>query len=75
MYADMFRWHHAIPIAYKVNRIKDEQIGLPNVNIGLKGPSPQASAVDGRRTHPKPYSNPNRRPNLSHCPDWRYVSH
>ncbi|MCJ1347973.1 hypothetical protein MMC31_006203 [Peltigera leucophlebia] len=54
------------PLHTQVNHIKDEQIGLPNVNIGLRGSKtlreflrkPSSLAVNGRKIH----SIPNWRP-------------
>ncbi len=68
--ADMFDDITLYPLHKQVDRIKDEQFGLPNVNIGLKGSKtsrerlrmPSSSAVICRHTHPDRYSDPYERP-------------
>lgn len=69
-HADMFDDITLYPLHKQVDRIKDEQFGLPNINIGLKGSKtsrerlrmPSSSAVICRNTHSDRYSDPHQRP-------------
>lgn len=63
---DMFDDITLYPLHTQVNLIKDEQFGLPNVNIGLKGSKSSreilrkspSSAVNDRKTRPKTFCSP-----------------